>query len=150
MNAHCKVGSRKCDINFVNRVVQDTSVCRILYLWRISRIMIGPQRLIFCSHSRSQMKISEQCYVTIRNFIIDILLSEGEITFSELLARAEERNTFLLGSSTAWYVLKIKQDLEARKIIKIKRVSENRMQLITINRSQYLRSTLIEEQPLVN
>lgn len=98
--------------------------------------MFIPHRVIYSPHSRTRTKISEERYEIIKNFIINILLLEKEITFSNLLTRAEEQSDKLLGNVTAWYVLKIKQDLEVRKIIKVKHSVVDRAQIITINPSQ--------------
>lgn len=97
--------------------------------------MFDPQRVIYCPNSRSRTKISEHRYEIIKNFILNTLRSEKEISFGDLLTRAEDQQAKLLGSVTAWYVLKIKQDLEARKIIKVKRFTESRVQIIRINKS---------------
>jgi hypothetical protein len=103
--------------------------------------MSTPLKVILTLDSRTTTSISEVRYEMIKDFIVNILRDEKEITLNDLLARAEEQNTTLLGSNTIWYLLKVKQDLEVRKTIKIKRaIGGSRTQIISINKQRNTRS----------
>jgi len=105
--------------------------------------MSTPLKVILSPDSKNTTSISEARYEMIRNFIVNILRDEKEITLNNLLGRAEEQNATLLGSSTTWYLLKVKQDLEVRKIIKIRRaIGGSRVQIISINKQRNTRSIL--------
>lgn len=105
--------------------------------------MSTPLKVILTPDSKTTTSIPEVRYEKIRSFIVNILLAEKEITMNDLLIRAEEQNAALLGSNTLWYVLKVKQHLEVRKFIKIKRViGGSRTQIISINKRRNFPSGL--------
>jgi hypothetical protein len=66
-------------------------------------------------------KIRIDIYDQITGFIIQTLKSKKEITLLDLLNSAEKKTAWNLGDEMQWYLLKVKQDLEARKVIRIKR-----------------------------
>jgi hypothetical protein len=50
-----------------------------------------------------------------------MLKKRKEMTLVDLLNCAEESSCHMFGPDPQWYLLKVKQDLEARKVIKINR-----------------------------
>jgi len=78
-------------------------------------------KVILNPHSRGTEKMKNDTYLKITAFIIDLLKMEKEIVLLDLLQRAECLKLMQTCSDPKWYVLKVKQDLEARKVIKVKR-----------------------------
>lgn len=90
-------------------------------------------KIILNPHSRTTSKIRNDVYEQITVFIIQTLKRKGEITLLDLLAYAEEHTCWSFGGETHWYLLKVKQDLEARKVIRIKRdLREGTLQTIRL------------------
>lgn len=99
---------------------------------------MGRQEIIN-PYSRTTITIPEKIYVTVSEFILATVKREKEITLNALLTEAEEKLFEFMDSNLSWYVLKVKQDLEARKLIKIKRnLDRERTQTITLNKSRAL------------
>ncbi|MFK7947342.1 MAG: hypothetical protein AB8G11_07130 [Saprospiraceae bacterium] len=63
------------------------------------------------------VNILETKYDTIRNFIIKTIEIYGQISYSKLSDLAVEELTDFDGK-VVWYIVSVKLDLEARKIIK--------------------------------
>lgn len=90
-------------------------------------------KIILNPHSRATSKIRNDVYEQITAFIIQTLKRKREITLLDLLTYAEENTCWNFGGETQWYLLKVKQDLEARKVIKIKRdLREGTLQTIRL------------------
>jgi len=89
-------------------------------------------------HSRITEKMPRVHYDKIKNYILSLLRSAGEITFYDLLAGAEKDKQLLaIGRNLNWYLLKVKQDLEAKRIIRAKKSpGSNRVQLITLGKER--------------
>jgi hypothetical protein len=84
-------------------------------------------------HSRITEKMPRVHYEKIKSYILTSLQSEKEITFYDLLASAEnETHLIALGRNLSWYLLKVKQDLEAKRIIRMKKsMTSNKVKVIT-------------------
>lgn len=84
-------------------------------------------------HSRITEKMPRIHYDKIKDYILTALQSEREITFYDLLASAEkDEHLMALGRNLSWYLLKVKQDLEAKRVIRMKKSTvTNKLQLIT-------------------
>jgi hypothetical protein len=80
-----------------------------------------PLKIILSPHSRMTSKIRTDVYEQITTFIIQTLKRTKEITLVDLLKHAEESTCSNLGADMHWFLLKVKQDLEVRKVIRIKR-----------------------------
>jgi hypothetical protein len=90
-------------------------------------------KIILNPHSRITSKIRIDVYKQITLFIIQILKRKREITLLDLLTHAEKNTGWNFGDGTHWYLLKVKQDLEARKVIRIKRdLREGTLQTIRL------------------
>jgi hypothetical protein len=91
-------------------------------------------KIILSPYSRMTSRIRADVYEQITLFIISTLKSKGgEMTLIDLLTDAEKNICWNFGGDTQWYVLKVKQDLEARKIIRIKRdLREGKLQTIRL------------------
>jgi hypothetical protein len=72
-------------------------------------------------HSKLDCKIRADVYAEISMFIIQSLKEKPEITVVDLLTLAEQKESWNFHCEFHWYFLKVKQDLEARKIIKVQR-----------------------------
>ncbi len=76
------------------------------------------------------VNILKRRYDAIKNFILETLKDQEEITYQELnkLAVKELKNTF--DGKITWYLVSIKLDLEARKIIeRIPKTSPHKLRL---------------------
>jgi hypothetical protein len=82
-------------------------------------------KLILNPHSRGTLRIRNDIYLKITEFIIALLKSEKQVVLLDLLQRAEHAMVLHSYCDTKWYVLKVKQDLEARKVIKVSRDLRN-------------------------
>lgn len=63
------------------------------------------------------VSISKAKYDVIRGTILDLLQTNGEMTFAELSNAANERLDGKFDGSISWYVTTVKLDLEAREVI---------------------------------
>lgn len=100
-------------------------------------------KTILNPHSRIISRIRIDVYEQITMFIIQTLKKRKEITLLDLLNCAEVNTCCKLGADAHWYVLKVKQDLEARKVIKITRdVREGSGQIIRLFRYKDFENTL--------
>lgn len=92
-------------------------------------------KTILNPHSKIISRIRVDVYEQITMFIIETLKKRKEITLLDLLNVAEENTRCKFGADAQWYVLKVKQDLEARKVIKITRdIREGSGQVIRLFR----------------
>jgi hypothetical protein len=90
-------------------------------------------KIILSPHSRMTSKMRNDVYEQITGFIIRTLKRKREITLLDLLAYAEKHGDWSLAGERQWYLLKVKQDLEARKVIRVKRdVREGTFQTIRL------------------
>jgi hypothetical protein len=91
-------------------------------------------KIIINPHSRVTSKIRVDIYEKMTEFIIQTLKRKKEISLLDLLNSAEKKTTWNLGDEMQWYLLKVKQDLEARKVIRIKRdLREGTLQTIRLH-----------------
>ena len=56
-------------------------------------------------------------YDLIKDFLLETIKAHGEITYAELNDLAVEKLSATFDGSVAWYVVTVKLDLEARKVI---------------------------------
>lgn len=69
-------------------------------------------------------------YEQIRDYIIDTITQEGEITFSELGDKAVDDLSESFEGKVLWYITTVKLDLEARGIIeRIPRTSPHKLKM---------------------
>jgi hypothetical protein len=78
-------------------------------------------KTILNPHSRIISRMRIDAYECIAAFIIETLKRRKEMTLLDLLNCTAENSGCNFGTDTQWYTLKVKQDLEARKVIKITR-----------------------------
>lgn len=76
------------------------------------------------------VNISLTKYNIIKNFIIDKLKAQGDMTFEKLTDLAIAQLTDSFDGKVIWYVVTVKLDLEARKIItRIPKTSPHKLKL---------------------
>ena len=78
-------------------------------------------KIILNPHSRGTVRMENDTYMKITVFILELLKMEKQVMLLDLLQRAERANLLHSCTDARWCVLKVKQDLEARKVIKVKR-----------------------------
>lgn len=77
------------------------------------------------------VNISREKYDTIRSFILRTIKKHKQITYQKLNNLAEEKLTDSFDGSVPWYIVSVKLDLEARKIIeRIPKTSPHELRLI--------------------
>ncbi len=77
------------------------------------------------------VNISREKYDTIRSFILKTIKKHKRITYQKLNDLAVEKLTNSFDGSVSWYIVSIKLDLEARKIIeRIPKTSPHELRLI--------------------
>ncbi len=78
------------------------------------------------------VSISKAKYDVIRGTILDLLQSNGEMTFTELNNAANERLDGKFDGSISWYVTTVKLDLEARELIqRVPKTKPQRLRMVT-------------------
>ena len=81
-------------------------------------------------YNKKGVNISKDRYNKIRNFIISAISKRKEITYSELNELAKEKLYGNFDGSIPWYLVTVKLDLEARKIIeRIPNTSPHKLRL---------------------
>ncbi|QQS29683.1 MAG: hypothetical protein IPM47_01650 [Sphingobacteriales bacterium] len=76
------------------------------------------------------VNISLKKYLVIKEFILNLLQNEQEITFEKMIALAENELSATFDGKVGWYVVSVKLDLEARKIIeRIPKTSPHKLKL---------------------
>jgi hypothetical protein len=79
--------------------------------------------------------LPEKEYEEMRRFIIDTFGTQTEVSLKCLMQRALENELVYPNENALWHLLKVKQDLEARGIIKIRFVGNTpKVQMLRINR----------------
>lgn len=90
------------------------------------------------NYSKVSETMRATTYAQIRDFIISLLQDGQEITFTELIEKAQADSRFVgIAFNLSWYILKVKQDLEAKKVISVRRaVGAARLQFISLNKTK--------------
>ena len=83
---------------------------------RVNR-MIDDKILTLHPDGKKGVNILRRRYDTISDFIIRILKKKNEITFQELSEIGKKQLTKNFDGKVLWYLVTVKLDLEARKII---------------------------------
>lgn len=79
---------------------------------------------------KSGVNISLTRYHLIKDYILDTLKQEGELSYKDLNARAKKDLSSSFDGKIGWYLVTIKLDLEARNIIeRIKGKGPHRIRL---------------------
>lgn len=77
------------------------------------------------------VNISREKYDTIRTFILKTIKKHKQITYQKLNNLAIEKLTETFDGSVAWYLVSVKLDLEARKIIeRIPKTSPHEVRMV--------------------
>lgn len=78
------------------------------------------------------VNILKRRYNTIKEFILDTIENNGEITYSELTDIAVNNLTSWFDGKVVWYIVSVKLDLEARNIIeRIPKTSPHKLRMKT-------------------
>lgn len=64
------------------------------------------------------VNISAEKYEQVKAFILDMVSCQGPLSYKELNLLAEKHLAPVFNGSASWYVVTVKLDLEARKILK--------------------------------
>lgn len=80
--------------------------------------------------TKKGVNISLKKYEMMRDTILGIISQRGTITFTDLTAEAQKELEGVFDGNVPWYVVSVKQDLEARKIIR--RVNARSPQQLTM------------------
>lgn len=91
---------------------------------------------------RRGLSIPREIYLGICDFIVGVLESEKEIHLFELLERTKRELEGDVRGELPWYILNVKQDLEARDIIQVNWGKE-RVPFIQLKRRYHLRLRLL-------
>mgnify|MGYP003577527027 CR=1 FL=1 len=94
------------------------------------------QDVITLNHKGARgIVLSKKYYNIMRDFIVATFESRSEISFEYLMLKAEKFNTIYPIDSFLWYLLKVKQDMEGKGILKVRFIgSTPRIQMLKINR----------------
>lgn len=95
--------------------------------------MENPEIVMWRENGRSGAKILKKDYEAVSAFIFSLLHERETIEIQQLIEEGRNRLPFTLGSDYSWCLLQVKQDLEAKGLIKIT-VQPNRMQFIKATR----------------
>jgi hypothetical protein len=87
--------------------------------------------------------LSRKHYELMRNVIISIFDAVPEITFTDLVSRVTQGNFIEPHDSAMWHLLKVKQDLQARGILRVRFVGvAPKQQWLRLNRKAIALSTV--------
>ena len=78
------------------------------------------QEMILMSGEKRAM-MPQQYYEQLCHFIIESLEAQKSVPFFGLLDQAEQNFAKEIKGNLSWYLLHVKQDLQARKIISVER-----------------------------
>jgi hypothetical protein len=76
-------------------------------------------QVIINTTGRKKAVVPGNYYNAITRFVVETLENEEEVLLINLISRVEETFTKEFKGNISWYLLYVKQDLEARKIIKV-------------------------------
>jgi hypothetical protein len=94
-------------------------------------------------HGTRGVLIGRDHYDCMREFIISSFEDTAEISFNELIQRMSELNFNLPTETALWYLIKVKQDLQARGILKVSFVgAPPRIQILKLNRKALKRPVI--------
>lgn len=80
---------------------------------------------------KAGVNILKRRYDVIKDFILQTIEEEGEISYSDLDDKAEDELAATFDGKVRWYVVTVKLDLEARKVIeRIPKTSPHRLRLV--------------------
>jgi hypothetical protein len=97
-------------------------------------------------HGTRGVLLNRQHYEWFREFIVSSFEDTAEISFNELVDGITKSTLNLPPETALWYLIKVKQDLEARNIVKISfRAASPRHQILRLNR-RALKKPLIPYQ----
>lgn len=92
--------------------------------------MIEEKKLTLHPSGKKGVNILKRRYDVISEFIIKTVQKRKEITYKELNDLAVEKLTATFDGKVAWYVVSVKLDLEARKIIeRIPKTSPHKLKM---------------------
>lgn len=81
---------------------------------------------------KAGVNLVKRRYDIIRSFILDTITEKGEISFEVLTDLAIEKLTNSFYGKVIWYMVTVKLDLEARKLIeRISKTSPHKLRLFT-------------------
>lgn len=79
--------------------------------------------------------LSRRYYDLMRNFIISAFDTTPEIAFDELVGRMRDFHSIEPYEKAVWHLLKVKQDLQARGILRVRFIGISpRQQMLRLNR----------------
>jgi hypothetical protein len=93
------------------------------------------QVLTLTNNGSKGVVLKKKYYNIMRDFIIASFESRSQISFEFLMAKAAQFNAIYPIDNSMWYLLKVKQDMQARGILRVKFIgSPPRVQMLKINR----------------
>lgn len=96
------------------------------------------EMVILLAHGRKHgIPVSKDDYIRVRDFIVEILKREKEITLTNLIERASVALRDKISGDLGWYILHVKQDMEIQNILTIAQSEDkSRTQLIRLKRNK--------------
>ncbi|MEZ4688047.1 MAG: hypothetical protein R3B47_18900 [Bacteroidia bacterium] len=89
-----------------------------------------PKILTLHPDGKQGVNILKRRYDYIRAFILQAIEEEGEISYMDLNSMAEKALADSFDGSVPWYIVTVKQDLEARGIIeRVPKTSPHRLRM---------------------
>ncbi len=95
--------------------------------------MENSEIVMWRENGRSGAKILKKDYEAVSSFIFSLLQEKETIEIQQLIEEARNTLSLTLGRDYSWCLLQVKQDLEAKGLIKVT-VQPNRMQFIKATR----------------
>ena len=92
-------------------------------------------RQILNYNGKKGVLLPEQEYEEMKAFIISMVETRSEVSLAFLMHKAQEDQQMYPNGNALWHLLKVKQDLEARGIIKIRFIGVTpKVQMLRVNR----------------
>lgn len=95
--------------------------------------MENSEIVMWRENGRRGAKIMRKDYEVVSSFIFSLLQEKETIEIQQLIEEARNTLSLTLGRDYSWCLLQVKQDLEAKGLIKVT-VQPNRMQFIKATR----------------
>jgi hypothetical protein len=86
-------------------------------------------------YGQRKVMLPRECYIVMTKFIISAFESRSQISFEYLLHKAQCAGLTEQNGFSPWHLLMVKQDLETRRIIKIRfTIHHPKTQILCLNR----------------
>jgi hypothetical protein len=85
-------------------------------------------------YGQKKVAITQQKYETIKMAIVVVFESRSQVSFEYLLHLVLQSGLIEKDSTSLWYLLMVKQDLQEKGILRVKFIGRPKIQMLWLNR----------------